>query len=84
MIERVINPYAAKLFFIHLKLELLTQFPVPNDKKWLYLWNQSVNDTEAHPWLGRVDYKLKFLKSVRQFYAHARALSNKPNKIKIG
>ena len=22
------------LFFIHLKLELLTQFPAPNDEKW--------------------------------------------------
>ena len=31
-----INPYAAdffRLFFIHLKLELLTQFPAPNDEK---------------------------------------------------
>ena len=35
--------------------------------------NQSVNDTEAHPQLGQVDYELKFLKSMRQFYAHARA-----------
>ena len=31
-----INPYPAdffRLFFIHLKLELLTQFPAPNDEK---------------------------------------------------
>ena len=31
-----INPYAAdffRLFFIHLKLKLLTQFPAPNDEK---------------------------------------------------
>ena len=34
--------------------------------------------------LGQVDYKLKFLKSVRQFYAQARVLSNKPNKMEIG
>ena len=29
------NPNAAEfgLFFIHLKLELLTQFPAPNDEK---------------------------------------------------
>ena len=46
--------------------------------------NQSVNDTEAHPQLGPVDYELKFLKSMRQFYAHARALSYKLNKIEIG
>ena len=47
--------------------------------------NLSVNDTEAHPQLGQVDYELKFLKLIRQFYAHARrALSNKPNKIEIG
>ena len=44
--------------------------------------NQSVNDTEAHPQLGQVDYELKFLKSVRQFYAQARALSSKLNNIK--
>ena len=25
------------LFFIHLKLELLTQFPAPNDEKYFYL-----------------------------------------------
>ena len=25
------------LFFIHLELELLTQFPAPNDEKYLYL-----------------------------------------------
>ena len=31
--------------------------------------------------LAQVDYELKFLKSVKQFYAQARALSNKPNKI---
>ena len=46
--------------------------------------NQSVNDREAHPYLGQVDYKYKFLKSMRQFYAHALALSNKVNKIEIG
>ena len=28
--------------------------------------NQSVNDTEAHPWLGQVDYELKFLKIMRE------------------
>ena len=44
----------------------------------------SVNDTEAHPKLGQFDYKLKFLKSVRQFYAQARAPSSELNKIKIG
>ena len=43
--------------------------------------NQSVNDTEAHPKLAQVDCELKILKSARQFYAQARALSNKPNKI---
>ena len=41
--------------------------------------NQNVNDT-----LGQVDYELKFLKSVRQFYAQAGAISNKLNKIEIG
>ena len=46
--------------------------------------NQSVIDTEAHPQLGQVDYELELLKSRRQFYAHARALSNKLNKIEIG
>ena len=39
--------------------------------------NQSVNDTEAHPQLGQVDYELKFLKSVRQFYVQTQALSEK-------
>ena len=34
--------------------------------------------------IGQVDYELKFLKSVRQFYAHARARLNKLNKIEIG
>ena len=36
---------------------------------------------KAHPQLAQVYYKLKFLKSVRLFYAQARALSNKQNKI---
>ena len=31
-----------KLFFIHLKLELLTQFPASNDEKYFYLWNKSL------------------------------------------
>ena len=31
--------------------------------------------------LAHVDYKLKFLTSVRRFYAQERALLNKPNKI---
>ena len=35
------NPYAAEclsLFFIHLKLELLTQIPASNDEKYAHLW----------------------------------------------
>ena len=44
----------------------------------------NMNQKLAHPQLGQVDYELKFLKSVRQFYAQARALSNKLNKIEIG
>ena len=43
-----------------------------------------LNDTEAHHQLGKTDYELKFLKSVRQFYAQARAPSSKLNKIEIG
>ena len=31
-----LNPYAAE-FFIFFKLEMLTQFPAPNDEKLLYL-----------------------------------------------
>ena len=27
------NPYPVDFVFIHLKLELLTQFPAPNDEK---------------------------------------------------
>ena len=46
--------------------------------------NQSVNDTEAPPQLGRVVHELKFVKSVRQFYAQAQAPSSKLNKIEIG
>ena len=46
--------------------------------------DQSVNDTEAHPQLGQVDYELKLLKSMRQFHAHARAIPYKLNTIEIG
>ena len=46
--------------------------------------NQSVNDTEAHPQLGQVDYELIFLKSVRRFQAQARAPSSKLNKLENG
>ena len=31
--------------------------------------------------LMKIDYELTFLKSVKQFYAQARALSNEQNKI---
>ena len=51
---------------------------VLNLTKCTYLFKkQSVNDTEAYPWLGQVDCELKYLKSMRQFNAHARSLSNK-------
>ena len=30
------------LFFIHLKLELLTQFPVSNDEKYNYFWKKNI------------------------------------------
>ena len=36
------NPYAAEylsLFFINIKLELLTQIPASNDEKYAHLWN---------------------------------------------
>ena len=32
-----------KLFFIHLKLELLTQFPASNDEKHFYLWKINIS-----------------------------------------
>ena len=32
-----------KLFFIHFKLELLTQFPASNDEKYFYLWKIDIS-----------------------------------------
>ena len=66
--------------FRHSKLGFNNFFVIRTETK----NNQSVNDTEAHHQLGKIDYELKFLKSVRQFYAQARAPSSKLNKIEIG
>ena len=35
------------LFFIHLKLELLTQFPAPNDEKYYYLSKIDISQIEV-------------------------------------
>ena len=35
-----------KLFFIHLKLELLTQFPASKDEKYFYLWKINISQIE--------------------------------------
>ena len=40
------------LFFIHLALELLTQFPALNDEKDLYLWKLAISNIEELGWLS--------------------------------
>ena len=40
------------LFFIHLKLELLTQFPASNDEKYVYLWKMAITEIELFDYLA--------------------------------